>query len=338
VNLKRADQGIRAPLEVECLLVFNEADAEASALLKSRADPLIADIRATCPRLHIRASYHNKTFEEVYPTVKELIAQGGYRSVLFNLDQCGYSKVEPGVLRDIMSSTPSAEVFLTFAIQSLLTYLNRADFDLLEARLRPLSVNPANLQIDNALVSNKTWLGTMEKLVFDTFRIAAKFVSPFSIKNPEGWRYWLIHFANNYRARQVYNDVLHASGAQAHFGRSGLNMLAYDASLEGSLYLFEKDDRANARDALMEDIPKMITEYGDIMSVAEFYETAYNSTPAHKDDIHKVMIENGELEVLTPLGKARRKANTINVNDTIRLKSQRSLFPIFFDSSIQKKK
>ena len=74
--------------------------------------------------------------------------------------------------------------------------------------------------------------------MFDVFRGCARYVSPFSINNPDGWRYWLIHFANNYRARQEYNNILHKnSSMQAHFGRSGLNMLVFDPKEgEGALY------------------------------------------------------------------------------------------------------
>jgi hypothetical protein len=77
----------------------------------------------------------------------------------------------------------------------------------------------------DALMSQKDWLGTAEKIVFDAIRLCAPYGRPFSINNPGGWRYWLIHFANAYRARQVYNNILHDNASlQAHFGRSGLNM------------------------------------------------------------------------------------------------------------------
>src|SRR3546814_7831945 len=83
------------------------------------------------------------------------------------------------------------------------------------------------------------------RLVFDSFNGCATYVSPFSINNPDGWRYWLIHFANSYRARQVYNNLLHAnSSEQAHYGRAGLHMLSYDPRHEdGSLYLFDPSGR-----------------------------------------------------------------------------------------------
>ena len=38
------------------------------------------------------------------------------------------------------------------------------------------------------------------------------------------------------------------------------------------------------------------------------------------------------LEVITPAGGERRKANTIGVNDIIKVKTQRSFFPMFLDA------
>ena len=106
-------------------------------------------------------------------------------------------------------------------------------------------------------------------------------------------------------------------------------MLSYDPSHEGSLYLFDIDGRAQARTSLIEDIPRLVAQSGDAMSVVEFYESIYNSTPAHKDDIHTAIMENGDLEVLTSAGGERRKAHTIRIDDTLRLKRQRTFFTLF---------
>src|SRR5258708_4567547 len=332
VNLRRASQGLNASVEVECLLIFNDALPDVTDILKPFAAPVLAAVKEACPKLHLSVCYLSGSFESSYPVIKGMIARGHYRNVLFNLDQCGHSKVETATLAEIMASTPSAEIFYTFAIQSLLAYLSRTNTKLMAAQVRPLGIDPAEFRTVDGLVTNTAWLGAAERMVFETFKGVARFVSPFSITNPEGWRYWLIHFANNYRARQVYNDVLHGNGTQAHFGRSGLNMLAYDPSHEeGTLYLFEGDDRAKAKDQLLEDIPRLIAESGDAMSVAEFYEAAYNVTPAHKDDIHAAMFGSRELEIFTDAGGQRRKSNTISVTDTIKLKSQRSFFSILFD-------
>ena len=333
VNTQRAVQGLGA-IEVECLLVFNDASRDAIELLKTYVAPMQADIALSCPKLHIRVEYLNEFFEAAYPKIKSLLGQGRYRSVIFNLDQCGHSHVERETILDIMHSWPAAEIFYTFVITSLLAFLQKDQPERLRAQLDHLGIPANDVQALDRLMSRKDWLGTAEKIVFDAFRLCAPYVSPFSINNPGGWRYWLIHFANVYRARQVYNNILHDNASlQAHVGRPGLNMLSYDPRHdEGILYLFDDSGRASAKTQLLNDIPRLVTEAGDAMSVMEFYESIYNVTPAHADDVHAAIIENPDLEVITQAGGERRKANTIAVTDVIKVKDQRSFFPMFCDA------
>jgi three-Cys-motif partner protein len=324
ININRASQ--RMPLlVVDCLLLLNDADPKVIKFLQSNVSPVLAEARLGCPQLQLTVDYTDIPFENAYPSMREKIRAGGYQNVLFNLDQCGHSHVDPKTLIDIMSGAPSAEIFFTFVVDALLTYLHKKDPAKLKRQLEGVGVT--NIEALEEVQSNPVWLGTAEKLVFGTLQGCAKFVSPFSIHNPKGWRYWLIHLAGNHRARQVYNDVLHANASsQAHFGRSGLNMLSYNPDKEGVLYLFEQDDRIAAREELMNDIPSVIARAGDTMGVMEFYETVYNLTPAHNGDINSAIIDNPDLEVMTETGGGRRHAHTIHVTDTIRLKSQTS-FP-----------
>lgn len=334
VNAQRAAQGL-STIEIECLLILNDANRDAIELLKTHVAPMLVEIVQTTPKLHLRVEYLNDPFEAAYPQIKQLLGQGRYRNVVFNLDQCGHSHVDRTTLLDIMRSYPSAEIFYTFMISSLLAFLQKAEPKRLRAQLDYLGLSDANLEaLDSSVMSNKGWLGTAERIVFEAFRMCAPFVSPFSINNPGGWRYWLIHFANIYRARQVYNNILHEnSSLQAHFGRSGLNMLSYDPSHdEGMLYLFDTSGRASAKNQLLDDIPRLVTESGDAITVADFYESIYNITPAHTDDVHSAIIENPDLEVITPAGGERRKANTIGVNDVLKIKTQRSFFPMFLNA------
>ena len=333
VNTQRAVQGLLT-IEVECLLVFNDANRDAIELLKTHVAPIQADAALSCPKLHFRVEYLNEFFEAAYPKIKGLLAQGRYRSVIFNLDQCGHSHVERETILDIMHSWPAAEIFYTFVITSLLAFLQRDQPDRLRSQLDYLGIPANEIEALDGLMSRKDWLGTAEKIVFDAFRLCAPYVSPFSINNPGGWRYWLIHFANFYRARQVYNNILHDNASlQAHVGQSGLNMLSYDPRHdEGTLYLFDDTGRASARSQLLDDIPRLVTEAGDAIPVIEFYESIYNVTPAHADDVHTAIIENPDLEVITQAGGERRKANTIAVTDVIKLKRQRSFFPMFFEA------
>ncbi|WP_420132691.1 three-Cys-motif partner protein TcmP [Rhodopseudomonas sp.] len=328
-NIKRAAEGM-SPIDIECLLIFNDFDPDAIDLLKMRAEPLIAASKDTIPRLHLRAEYYSDRFESIYPAIKSLIERGNYRSVIFNLDQCGTSHVEYETITDICKSFTSAEIFYTFMITSLLAFLQRTDRAQLSKQLRPFGLTEDDLNNLDGVKNNKEWLGAAERIVFNSFNRCAAYVSPFSINNPDGWRYWFIHFANNYRARQEYNNVLHENATmQAHFGRSGLHMLSYDPSHDGALYLFDPPGREDAKQQLHNDIPRLVTSFGDAVPVGEFYSSIYNSTPAHTDDVHAVIIENPDLEIVTEQGGERKRPNTIKPGDILRMKRQRS-FPIFY--------
>jgi three-Cys-motif partner protein len=331
-NLRRQAQGM-APLDIECFLVLNDTDQEAIDILKSNVEPILGATKTEVAKLHLQVAYYTRPFEELYPEIKGLLEQGRYQNVLFNLDQYGYTEVEITTLADISVSFASAESFYTFSISSLLSFLSRTNPGLVARQLAFLGVTPNDLSSLEGQMSKNSWLGAAERLVFDVFRGCARYVSPFSINNPDGWRYWLIHFASNYRARQEYNNVLHQnSSMQAHFGRSGLNMLTFDPKHgEGALYLFDHSDRERAKFQLLEDIPRLVTDFGDAVGVGQFYASIYNITPAHMDDIHSAMIENADLEVLTEAGGERRKPNTIRFDDTLRMKRQRTFFPMFFE-------
>ena len=329
INIDRVGQGLPM-LDIECLLIFNDADPGAIELLRTRCAPLLAEIKESDRRLHLEPHYLVGAFEQSYPAIKRMIERGSYHNVLFNLDQCGYSKVEIATLSDIMACARSAEIFFTFSIKPLLAFLQRKDELQLARQLSHVGVTRADIDNIDALMSHQGWLGAAERLVFEQFAACARFVSPFSIHNPGGWRYWLIHFANQWRARQVYNDILHANASsQAHFGRSGLNMLSYNPREEGGLFLFDVSGRDTSRAELATDIPRLITETGDALSVRDFYETIYNATAAHSDDIASALLACDDLEVQMEGGGVRGPESAIDLSDAIRLKRRRNVFPMF---------
>ncbi len=333
-NIRRRTEGMSA-LDIECLLVLNDADRDAIESLRANIEPLVAAARDTANRLHLKVEYRNSEFETVYPEIKQLVQRERFRSVIFNLDQCGHKQVSRATLADIMHVQPSAEIFYTFMIEALLAFLRKSNPALLAQQLAHVGLEIRQLSQLQGAKTNKEWLGVAERVVMEAFRTCAPYVSPFSINNPDGWRYWLIHFANSYRARQEYNDILHSnSSEQAHFGRSGLNMLSYDPRHDpGALYLFDVSGRKAALDQLQNDIPRLISEFGDAIGVSAFYEAIYNSTPAHSDDIHAAMLKADDLEVITEAGRERRSTKAIVPQDTLRLKKQRSFFPWFGNKS-----
>lgn len=333
LNLSRASEGLR-PIEVDLLLIINDLDPAVIDLCKMNLASVVMGAVEEEPRLNVTTVDFNEAFEDVYPRIKELIDRSGFSgSVIFNLDQCGHSYVKSSTIADILGSYPSPEIFYTFAIEALLTYLQSNNREQLEKRFANFNVDHKVLDDLDALASiaNKnSWLGAAERTVFDAFKQHGGYVSPFSINNPSGYRYWLIHFAKRYRAREVYNQVMHKNSTeQAHFGRSGLQMLSYDPQQEGELYLFRDEDRVRARDQLYEDIPRAIANGGDALEVGDFYAGIFNQTPAHSDDIRAAIIENPDLKVLTTGGGERRVANTIKVGDIIKLRDQRSFYSLW---------
>lgn len=333
VNLRRTVEGL-SQIEVECLLILNDGERDVVELLKQNMAPALALARQESPKLQIQIKYLNGRFEAVYSQIEDTLSSGGYANVVFNLDQCGHSHVQLGTIISIMRSRRSVEIFYTFMIEALLAFLRKSNPTLLARQLSYLELPPNDLVALEAAMSRKEWLGAAERIVFEALGSSAPYVSPFSIHNPKGWRYWFVHFANSYRARQVYNDILHNNASQqAHYGRPGLHMLSYDPRDEGSLYLFDTLGRQQAKDQLMEDIPRLISKAGDAQSILEFYEDIYNLTPAHTQDIHAALIDNPDIEVITKYGGARRRANAINVNDTVKLKPQRSFHQLFSPKS-----
>lgn len=326
INLNRFNQGLK-PINIEFLLVLNDRDPAVLDQLKSNLAPHLLAASEKTKNVSINIEYYSDIFESVYPKIRKSLCAKKYSNVFFNLDQCGYSHVTSALIRDIMGAWKRAEVLLTFMIGSLLTYLS-PDNEKSGVPLEPEVREKINLLIDDqSLLRKKTWLGEAELIVYKQLNDCAPFVSPFSINNPSGWQYWLMHFANVYRARQVYNNVLHSEDdTQTHYGRSGLNMLSYDPQTEGQLYLFNKGSRQEAKEALLNDIPRLIAESGDTLSIEDFYAAAYSETPAHSDDIHECIIESREIDVFTGAGGKRRQANSIRVGDTLKLKVQKSFF------------
>ena len=335
INVHRVRQNLR-PIQIECLFLLNDDDQTVIKLLQKNIAPLLVEANEN-QHLHIQPEFFNGKFETKYPEIKNRLQSARCRNVLFNLDQCGYSDVTTNVIKDIISSWPSAEVLLTFAIESMLAYLSPKK-GVSRVPLEPEVKRAVDALLDeNNHLSKNEWLGRAEKIAFTHLNKCATYVSPFSINNPSGWRYWLMHFANKHRARQVYNDILHQGEAsQAHFGRAGLHMLSYDPQNEGKLYLFDGDSRESAKHDLYDDIPRLVAESGDTLVMEDFYAAAYSETPAHSDDIHEMIIKNPDMEVITRSGGERRKPNTIKASDTLKLKNQRSLIFMFPDISDKK--
>ncbi len=329
LNLIRQSENTK-PIVLEAHLYFNDIDAEAIEKLKNE----IAHLASTCSQheyLDTHINFSSCAFNDFYPLVKDSLISNKLRSVFFNLDQGGNSLVDFSILKDIMCSWPNPEILFTFMIETITSYLSTEQSKSTVRLPGECEVEVYELLKNSSeLINKKEWLGKTERIVYELLRSYCQYLSPFSINNSDGWRYWLLHFANNYRARQAYNDTLHSENVtQAHFGRSGLKMLSYESSSEGQLYLFDENSRQQSLKELENDIPELISGSGDAMTVDEFFFQIYSETPAHSDDIQTALINAPDIEIITTNGGSRRKSNTIHTTDTIKLSPQKSFFELF---------
>lgn len=324
INIRRAADRM-AIINFECLLIFNDLDKDAVEILKQNVAPLILQCNAK-NNLAVNVIIMNEAFESAYPKIKErLMKEKVTRNVFFNLDQCGNSLVPRSTIVDILTTYQSAEILLNFAAQSMFTFLSRNNPSALQKTLELHGVDQKEIEDISSVANKKEWRAAIERLVFESYRNCSPYVSPFAINNPDGWLYWLLHFANEPKARQVYNDLLHDNaGVQGHYGRSGLNMLSYDPSNEGQDYLFAEDDRQRAREELYDDIPRVVSEFGDAVVISDFIRSVSNETPAHSFDLAKAMIDNPDLRIQTENGGERRSPNGIRSTDTLILNAQKS--------------
>ena len=332
-NIWRRDQGL-PELSIECMFIVNEINSDANKSLDNQLEIWEQDNDIPKEHFNVKIQKLQKPFLEAYPQIKQILWNRRFQNVLFNIDPCGYTDFNFTTLQDIMNSFKSAEVFYTFMIGALLQYTSWQNLIKTEQKIEKLGVPVDAFLKDSTLWKKSEWLATAEIIIHKELSSTAAFVSPFAINQAGsvGYNYWLLHFANNYRAREVYNDVLHgnARGA-AHFGKSGLRMLEYTPE-EASLFDFSEMARNDSIQKLHSDIPKFISEFGDAISVDNFRSAIYNGTPAHSDNINSVLIKNSDIEVLTDKGVPRRSAKTIMNADIIRLNKQKSFYSYFSSS------
>lgn len=325
INIRRKIEGFRN-IKFTFVLVFNDLSGKAISLLKENITPLIAEVIQSNEDVNIVSHFYTGAFEANFNHIKRVISETKITNSIFNLDQYGHAGVAESLLRQVLSVTKSTEIFLTFGIRSLLTFLNpiqiSQNLGKLDGVIFSEQISKADLN-----VNKKEWLAAAELIVFEQFKALANFVSPFSINGNGTWEYWLIHFANSYRARQVYNDILHKKkNSQIHVGRSGLQMMRYSTLDEANLYLFDVKSRESARECLLSDIPSFVRSFGEPLTVKDFFTSTYNETPAHSDDINNALIAVSDLDVITKNGGKRRKPGTIKETDIIKPSQQKTFF------------
>jgi len=331
--------GRQKPLTIDCHFYFVEEDTDAFECLKSKLLESKYKDRLGMTIFLMKGAFQNCQSQIVLET-KQRFTRGGSR-VIFFLDQCGYSDVNPKLLRSISTHLNNkAEFIINFAVDWLSDFISNND---IFRKVFPGLGLESELNADQLIFvkeqSGHDWRYIIESMIGPAFRNVAgsPFFSPFYIAPVGNHRgYWLLHLAPHARARSAMLDVYWKNAnSHRHFGNPGLNMLAYKADADQTGYLegmaFDEITRQTAKNALMVDFARVIRDshtYG--ISFKGFAEMYCNQTIANNsliaETLEHLVVEN-QIIIKGAKGKPKR-SEKIKPNDII-LPYNQLLFEVF---------
>ena len=333
----------RKPVQLEVSYFFIEADRNAHLHLDKvlREDGYGSALGTT---IHLKQSRFQDEADSIIQFIKRKSPRNG-RSI-FVLDQYGYKDVPTPIIKKIFANLPSAEVILTFGVDSFLNFAS--DKKLTNDLLGEIGITQPwqGKTLEELKNSDRDWRYFIQSALYRELvnRCGAEYFTPFFIRNKKGHGdYWLLHMSQHHRARDVMTEV-HWNNHNhfIHYGGAGLNMfqmVGYDPDNDNDFKRqpsldFEFDNVAKdaSIDALMQQLPRLIYSHDDGVSFGELFAKTCNTSPAsaaiYRDAIEK-LIEEKIIEVIGDDGAHRRSGQQIKAKDQILPPRQRGLF--FFE-------
>ncbi|SCX91912.1 three-Cys-motif partner protein [Nitrosospira sp. Nl5] len=291
--------------------------------------------------VHLRKSTFQEEVDNIIAFIKRKNPRNG-RSI-FALDQYGYKDVPTHLIKSIFTNLPSAEVILTFGIDSFINYANDGTFT--QNLLKQIGIPDVlrGRSIAALKDSDRDWRLFIQSTLYRSLvgNCGATYYTPFFIRNGRGHGdYWLIHLSQHYKARDVMTEVHWDNNNYfIHYGGAGLDMFqmvgydpAHDFARLGQDSLgFEFDDIARKASivALQDQIPRKVYANDDGVNFDVLFATTCNNSPASAS-IYKGalehLIQHKEIEVISIDGVRRRSALQIKPSDQIVPPAQRSIF------------
>lgn len=262
---------------------------------------------------------------------------------IFLLDQYGYAEVPAERISKIIRSLPGSEVILTFAVDALLTYFSE-NSALTKRLLQKIGI-PDVLQgrsFEDIKRSETDWRLMVQSCLYQELveKCGAPYYTLFFIRSDRGHGdYWLLHFSQNPRARDVMTRIHWQNNNHfIHYGGPGLDMfraLGYvsknDSRLSGyqpALFEFDQDAKKSSTDQLVEQIAPLIYADSGGVTFAELFATTCNLSPASADiyrDAIDVLRGYREIEVISSSTGKPTQAK-VHDGDRIVIPDQRNLF------------
>ncbi len=332
----------RKPVQLQVDYFFTEADRHAHMHL----DKVLREA-GYGDRIGNGIYIDHARFQDKADAIIEFIRKKSPRNgrSIFALDQYGYKEVPTHLLRKIFEALPSAEVILTFGVDSFMNFAS--DGEQVKDLLDGLGIPDifGGRSVDEIKSSDRDWRLFLQSTLYRRLveNSGARHFTPFFIRNRGGHGdYWLIHMSQHHRARDVMTEVHWANNNYfIHYGGAGLDMfqmVGYDP-VHDAKYLqqealgFEFDDvaRRASTAALSEHIPRRVYADDTGISFGELFATTCNSSPAsaqiYRDSIEQLIAER-VIEVVPADGGRRRSGAQIKPADQIIAASQRLLFSV----------
>ena len=261
---------------------------------------------------------------------------------IFLLDQYGYSEVALQNIAYIAQELEKSEIFLTFAVDTLIDYLTDKK-NLGQTLLRKIGINEKKdiRIIMDSLGDKETpqWRKSIQYNLHDVLHKSSHYhyYTPFFIKSQKSHRaYWLLHFSHHLRARSAIMEIHWKYKSDGpcfeHYGSSGFNMLGYDVhpgdARQQSLFSFTEEDEKRVIETLQNDLLRRINNQREI-SFEKLYSQDCNHTPATLDLFKKSLqhsLNRKDIEIYSKDNKRRRKANRIENSDIIKAPLQMRFF------------
>lgn len=319
------------PLEIDANYYFVDRDKLAIQFLldtlreRGYADRIGRDIQVICG-----------TWVDTYPRIiSEIAGRRRKGRSIFLLDQCGYTDAPLGSIADVMTSLPSAEVILNFAVDFLANYQSTRE----EFRKAMRSADLDERIVDDPVIAmkNKGWRFALERELSREirFKTGSKFSTPFYVVSEESQNaYWLVHLCLHPKAHDEMLKTHWSVGNHfRHYGGAGLDMHMWgysarnDPGLDGILDLgFNEAGREQCISSLLDEIPRRIHEYPEGITLGALKDMICNNVVVPNDLLAEQLVHlqraEKEISLITPSGNERSSALGLKDDDLIRVNRQ----------------
>lgn len=288
--------------------------------------------------------FQNAFQEVVGPIMQDIRGRAGGERAIFLLDQYAYDQVPGALLKSIFTNVKGAEVILTFAVDSLVSFLS----DTAQSRVKLAEIgleqhvdweSIQQLKTDNPVQWRSAIQRNLARGLIDASGAKHNTIFYITPMGNTAWTYWLVHLSNNYKARDVMME-LHWEHANhfSHYLEPDLFTLGYRANSDaaatkqrgfdlGEAHRFDALASTRCRDGLTEKLIPRVYDGGPV-PFRSWLEAIGSSTPATANMIREALdpgIRAGDIVAKSPDGTIRTKGSSIKASDVLEPSKQRPL-------------